>query len=227
MMWNKSKEDIRANDLWQVNKVTSQMILGFDKLTDIGACVTVFGSARLKSDDDSYKLIEEISYRFSDMGYGIITGGGPGLMEASNKGALRGGSASIGIGIKLPFEQGNNSYIDNDKNLIFDSFYIRKVMMIKYSQCFIVGCGGYGTLDEIFEILTLQSTLKIEKFPIFLVGSDYWKGLIDWLKNTVLAKGCISESDLDLFRIVDTADEIVESFKKFFKIYRKENKLNF
>jgi uncharacterized protein (TIGR00730 family) len=227
MKWNKSKEEIRANDLWNINKVQSQMISGFDKLTDIGACITIFGSARLKETDPYYKLIEEIAFKFSEKGYGIITGGGPGLMTAANKGAKEGGSPSVGIGIKLPFEQGNNSYIDYDKNLTFDSFYIRKVMMIKYSQCFVIGGAGFGTLDELFELLTLQSTLKIDKFPIYLVGSQYWKGLVDWLRNTVLEKGCISESDLELFRIVDTADEIISSFDKFFVKYRKENKLNF
>jgi uncharacterized protein (TIGR00730 family) len=227
MKWNKSKEEIRSNDLWQIQKSNAQMLLGFDKLTDIGACVTILGSARLKEDNKHYKLAEETAFRFSEKGYGVITGGGPGIMEASNKGAQRGGSASIGIGIKLPFEAKNNDYIDNDKNLILDSFHVRKVVMFKYSQCFIVFAGGLGSLDEMFELVTLIQTGKVEKFPIFLVGSDYWCGLVNWLRNSVLEEGCISETDFDIFRIVDTVDEIIDSYDKFFIKYRKENKLNF
>ena len=227
MNWNKNKEEIRANDSWQVQRVNSEMVIGFDKLTDVGACISIFGSARIQSDNPYYILAEEIAFRLSEKGYGIITGGGPGIMEACNKGAQRGGSASVGVGIKLPFEMKNNDYIDWDKNLSFKYFHVRKVMFLKYSQGFVVLPGGYGSIDELFEVLTLAQTEKTEKFPIFLVGSEYWKGLIDWMKTSMLSIGCISEKDLDLFRVVDTAQEVIDSFDKFFIKYRKENKLNF
>ncbi|MFM2394325.1 MAG: hypothetical protein RLZZ546_2307 [Bacteroidota bacterium] len=227
MNWNKSKEEIRANDSWQVQKTHSELVIGFDKLTDVGACISIFGSARIKEDNPYYTLTEEIAFKLSEKGYGIITGGGPGIMEAANKGAKRGGSASVGVGITLPFEMQNNSFIDYDKNLAFNYFHVRKVMFLKYSQGFVVLPGGYGSLDEMFEVLTLAQTEKTEEFPIFLVGSEYWKGLIDWLRSVVLKEGCVSESDFDLFRVVDTVDEVVESFEKFFLKYRKENKLNF
>ncbi len=227
MNWNKSKEEIRANDAWQVQRTQSELVAGFDKLTDIGACISIFGSARLKEDNPYYILTEEIAYKLSAKGYGIITGGGPGIMEAANKGAKRGGSASVGVGIRLPLEIKNNDYIDWDKNLTFNYFHLRKVMFLKYSQGFVVLPGGVGTIDELFEVTTLSQTEKTEKFPIFLVGSKFWKGLVDWMRESMLAEGCISESDFDNFRVVDTADEVVESFDKFFIKYRKENKMNF
>ncbi len=227
MNWNKSKEQIRANDSWQVQKTHSELVIGFDKLTDVGACISIFGSARIKEDNPYYKLTEEIAFKLSEKGYGIITGGGPGIMEAANKGAKRGGSASVGVGITLPFEMKNNDYIDYDKNLAFNYFHVRKVMFLKYSQGFVVMPGGVGTMDELWEAITLAQTEKTEKFPIFLVGTSYWKGLIDWMRESMLAEGCINESDFDNFRLVDTADDVVESFEKFFIKYRKENKLNF
>lgn len=226
MNFNKTKEQIRANDSWQVQKVHSEMVNGFDTLSKVGACVSIFGSARLKPDDDDYKLATEIAYKLGKKGYGIITGGGPGIMEASNKGAKEANAPSIGVGIELPFESGNNQYIDYDKNLQCNYFHVRKVMFLKYSQAFVCMKGGCGTLDELFEVLTLAQTGKTAKFPIFLVNSDYWKGLVDWMRNTLLKEGTISEKDFELFRIVDTADEVVESFDKFFEKYRKENTLN-
>lgn len=227
MNLNKSKEEIRANDSWQVHKTQSELITGFDKLSELGACISIFGSARLKEDHKYYKLAEEIAFKLSEKGYGIITGGGPGIMEAANKGAQRGGSASIGCGIRLSYEKENNKYIDKDKNMVFNYFHIRKVMFLKYSQGFVVLQGGYGSLDELFEVFALATTNKTEKFPIILVGTDYWGGLIDWIKNTVLANGCITQQEFELFRIVDTADEVVSSFEKYFVKYRKEHKLNF
>lgn len=227
MIWNKSKEEIRANDVWQIQKTNAEMVLGFDKMSNLPPCISIFGSARLPDDNKYCVLAEEIAFRFSEKGFGVITGGGPSIMKNANMGCQKAGSASVGIGIRLPFETKNNDYIDNDKNLIFDYFHTRKVMLVKYSQCFVVLPTGFGGFDELFEILCLQQCKKVEKFPIYLVGSDYWKGLIEWFKNTVLTEGCISESDLDLFRIVDSPSEIIESFDKFFEKYRKENKLNF
>ncbi len=226
MNTNKTKEEIRANDSWQIQKVHSEMVQGFNTLSNVGACVSIFGSARLKPEDTDYKLATEIAFKLGKKGYGVITGGGPGIMEGANKGAKEAGSASIGVGIELPFESGNNEYIDYDKNLQCDYFHVRKVMFIKYSQAFVCMKGGNGTLDELFEVITLAQTCKINKFPIFLVNSSYWGGLVDWMKNTMLAQGTISESDFDLFRVVDTADEVVESFEKFLVKYRKENELN-
>ena len=226
MNTNKTKEEIRANDSWQIQKVHSEMVQGFNTLSNVGACVSIFGSARLKPEDTDYKLATEIAFKLGKKGYGVITGGGPGIMEGANKGAKEAGSASIGVGIELPFESGNNEYIDYDKNLQCDYFHVRKVMFIKYSQAFVCMKGGNGTLDELFEVITLAQTCKINKFPIFLVNSSYWGGLVDWMKNTMLAQGTISESDFDLFRVVDTADEVVESFEKYLVKYRKENELN-
>jgi uncharacterized protein (TIGR00730 family) len=227
MNWNKNKEEIRANDSWQVQRVNSELVSGFDKLTDAGPCVSIFGSARLKEDNKYYQMTEEIAYRLSSKGYGIITGGGPGIMEAANKGAQRGGSPSVGVGITLPFEAKNNNYIDHDKNLSLKYFHVRKVMFLKYSQGFVIMPGGVGTMDELWEVITLAQTGKTEKFPIFLIGSSYWNGLINWMRESMLPEGCIKESDFELFRILDTADEVVESFERFFIKYRKENKLNF
>ena len=226
MNFNKTKEEIRANDSWQVQKVNSEMVQGFDALSKVGSCVSIFGSARLKPEDPDYKLATEIAFKLGKKGYGVITGGGPGIMEASNKGAKEAGAPSIGVGIELPFESGNNAYIDYDKNLQCDYFHVRKVMFLKYSQAFVCMKGGNGTLDELFEVVTLAQTGKTAKYPIFLVNSEYWGGLVDWMRNTMLAEGTISESDFDLFRVVDTAEEVVEGFEKFFEKYRKENQLN-
>ncbi len=222
MNFNKTKEEIRSNDSWQVQRVNSEMVRGFDTLSNIGACVSIFGSARLTEDDPDYKLAVDIAYELGKKGYGIITGGGPGIMEASNKGAKKANTASIGVGIELPFETGNNAYIDYDKNLQCNYFHVRKVMFLKYSQAFVIMKGGMGTLDELFEVITLAQTGKTYKFPIFLVNSNYWNGLIDWMKNTMLKEGTISESDFDLFRVVDSVDEVVNSFDKFMDLYRKE-----
>jgi len=225
--WNKEKAEIRANDSWQANLAHAEMVIGFDKLINIGPCVSVFGSARLKPEDPYFKMAEEISESLSKMGYGVISGGGPGIMEAANKGAKQGGSASIGVGIELPFETGNNKHIDYDKNLHMNYFHVRKVMFLKYSQAFVIMPGGFGTLDELFEVLVLCQTGKSPKFPTFLVGKEFWGGLVDWMKNSMLEKGVISEDDFDLFRLVDSTEELLGSFDKFMKKYRKENRPNF
>ncbi len=211
--WN----EIKTNDSWAIFKVMSEFVDGFEKMSRIGPCVSIFGSARTKAGDKYYELAEEISYQLTQQGYGIITGGGPGIMEAGNKGAHRGKGISVGLNIELPFEQKDNPYIDRDKNLEFDYFFVRKVMFVKYAQGFVAMPGGFGTLDELFEAMTLIQTHKIGKFPIVLVGSEFWNGMLDWIKKVLLEQhGNISESDLDLFHIVDTAEEVVEIINTFY-----------
>ena len=188
-------------------------------MAKIGPCVSIFGSARTKPDDKYYKIAEEIAAKVVRHGYGVITGGGPGIMEAGNKGANAQGGKSVGLNIDLPFEQNNNIYIDRDKSIDFDYFFVRKVMFVKYSQGFIVLPGGFGTMDELFEALTLIQTKKIGQFPIVLVGKEFWSGLVDWLKGTMLEIGNISETDLDLFHVVDTATEAVNVIDEFYSKY--------
>ena len=198
----------------------SEFVEGFDSMSKIGPCVSVFGSARTKPENQYYQSAEEIGYLLTQKGYGVITGGGPGIMEAANKGAKRGKGKSVGLNIELPFEQSHNQFIDNDKLLNFDYFFVRKVMFVKYAQGFIVLPGGVGTLDELFEAITLIQTEKIGRFPIVLVGSSYWQGLLDWIKVTMLeSEHNISPEDLDLFNIVDTPTEAVEIIEEFYKKY--------
>ena len=216
----KSWNAIKTSDSWQIFKIMSEFVEGFESLSKIGPCVSVFGSARTKPDNIYYVQAEEIGYLLTQKGYGVITGGGPGIMEAANKGAKRGQGKSVGLNIELPFEQSHNEFIDNDKLLNFDYFFVRKVMFIKYAQGFIVLPGGVGTLDELFEAITLIQTGKIGKFPIVLIGSSYWFGIIDWIKEVMLAKeGNISAEDLDLFQIVDTPSEAVDIIEKFYQKY--------
>ncbi len=212
--WN----EIKTNDSWAIFKVMSEFVDGFEKMSKIGPCVSVFGSARTKPGEKYYELAESIAFNLTRNGYGVITGGGPGIMEAGNKGAQRGGGVSVGLNIELPFEQQDNPYIDRDKNLQFDYFFVRKVMFVKYAQGFVAMPGGFGTLDELFEAITLIQTKKIAKFPIILVGRDFWAGLMVWVKEMLLSQsGNISEVDLDLFTIVDTPEEVVESINNFYK----------
>lgn len=213
--WN----DIKTEDSWVVFKVMAEMVEGFEKLKKIGPCVTVFGSARTKPDNKYYKYTEDITERLVQSGYGIITGGGPGIMEAGNKGAAKYGGKSVGLNIELPFEQNGNPYIDQDKLINFDYFFVRKLMFIKYSQGFVVMPGGMGTLDELFEAFTLIQTKKIGQFPIVLFGADYWSGLLDWLKNTVLKEKNISPEDLDLIKISDSPEETVKIIDDFYSKY--------
>ena len=217
---NKTWNEIHTMDSWRVFKIISEFVEGFEKLARIGPCVSLFGSARTKPDNKYYILAEEIAYKLTSKGYGVITGGGPGIMEAANKGAARGNGKSVGINIDLPFEQKPNEYIDPDKLITFDHFFIRKVMFMKYAQGFIVLPGGFGTFDELFEAITLIQTKKIGRFPIIMVGKEYWDGLIDWVKKTMLAQESnISPEDLDLFNIVDTADEAVNLIDAFYTKY--------
>ena len=216
----KSWNEIKSNDSWAIFKIMSEFVNGYEKMGRIGPCVSIFGSARTKTDDPFYKLAEEVAFKISKAGYGVITGGGPGIMEAGNKGAHLGGGISVGLNIELPFEQHFNPYIDHDKNVQFDYFFVRKVMFVKYSQGFVVMPGGFGTLDELFEAITLIQTKKIGKFPIILVGTDFWSGLIDWVKNVLLEKyNNVSPDDMNLIKIVDTADEVVEVLDTFYKKY--------
>ncbi|WP_282135795.1 TIGR00730 family Rossman fold protein [Seonamhaeicola maritimus] len=212
--WN----EIKTNDSWAIFKIMGEFVNGFEKMSKIGPCVSVFGSARTKPDDKYYKLAVDVSAKIVEAGYGVITGGGPGIMEAGNKGAHLAGGTSVGLNIELPFEQHDNPYIDHDKNLDFDYFFVRKVMFVKYAQGFVVMPGGFGTLDELFEAITLIQTHKIGKFPIILVGTEFWEGLLDWVKNTLLdAFGNISPKDLDLIHLVDTAEEVTAILDDFYK----------
>ena len=214
--WN----ELKSNNSWAIFKIMSEFVEGYEKLSAIGPCVSIFGSARTKEDNKYYMLAEEIGFKLTQSGYGVITGGGPGIMEAGNRGAHRGGGTSAGLNIDLPFEQFHNKYLDRDKVLNFDYFFVRKVMFVKYSQGFIVLPGGFGTMDELFEALTLIQTRKIGKFPVVLVGTSYWKGLVDWIREVLLEREKnVSDDDLLLFKIVDTADDAVWVIDEFYKKY--------
>ncbi|MBO3098917.1 LOG family protein [Gelidibacter pelagius] len=215
---SKAWNEIKTNDSWAIFKIMGEFVNGYEKLSKIGPCVSVFGSARTKPDHKYYKLAEEISKKIVEHGYGVITGGGPGIMEAGNKGAHIAGGTSVGLNIDLPFEQHDNPYIDADKSLDFDYFFVRKVMFVKYSQGFVVMPGGFGTLDELFEAITLIQTNKIEEFPIILVGTEFWTGLLEWVRTTLLDSfSNISAKDLDLIHLVDTPDEVLEILDDFYK----------
>jgi hypothetical protein len=216
----KETNQVMASDSWKIFKIMSEFVNGFERMQEIGPCVSIFGSARTKPENKYYQLAEEIAFKLTQEGYGVITGGGPGIMEAANKGAKRGGGNSVGLNINLPFEQKPNDYIDRDKSIDFNYFFVRKTVFLKYSQGFIGMPGGFGTIDELFESLTLVQTNKIAEFPVVLVGREYWEGLIDWIKKTMLhEEHNINESDLDLFKIVDTADEAVKHIVDFYSKY--------
>lgn len=214
--WN----EIKSSDSWQIFKIMAEFVEGFEKMASIGPCVSVFGSARTDPGNRYYILAEEIAYKLTHSGYGVITGGGPGIMEAANKGAMRGDGVSVGLNIELPHEQGSNPYIDKDKLITFKHFFVRKVMFQKYAQGFIVLPGGFGTFDEFFESATLIQTGKIGRFPIVLVGSEFWGGLVNWIEQVVQEEqGNISPEDIDLFKVVDTAEEAVEVINNFYSKY--------
>jgi uncharacterized protein (TIGR00730 family) len=197
-----------------------EFVGGYEKMSRIGPCVSIFGSARTKPDHKYYKLAESIAKKITENGYGVITGGGPGIMEAGNKGAHLAGGTSVGLNITLPFEQHDNPYIDSDKSIDFDYFFVRKVMFVKYSQGFVVMPGGFGTLDEFFEALTLIQTHKIDKFPLILVGTEFWGGLFEWIKTTLLeANNNVSAEDLDLVHLVDSEDEVLQILNDFYNEY--------
>lgn len=210
--WN----EIKTNDSWAVFKIIGEFVEGYEKLAKIGPCVSIFGSARTTLDNPYYSLAERIAKRITDLGFGVITGGGPGIMEAANKGAHDNGGTSVGLNIELPFEQQSNPFIDKQNSIDFDYFFVRKVMFVKYAQGFVVMPGGFGTLDELFEAITLIQTKKVDKFPIILVGRNYWQGLYDWIKNTLANQGSISPEDLQLIELVDTEDEVVQILTNFY-----------
>ena len=216
---DKDWQEVRSDDTWSIFKIMAEFVEGFEKLSKIGPCVSVFGSARTLPGTRYYDLAEEIAFKIAKDGYGIISGGGPGIMEAANKGAQRANGKSVGVNIKLPFEQAPNPYIDHDKVITFDYFFVRKTVFIKYSQGFVVLPGGFGTLDELFEALTLIQTKKIAKFPIILAGKEYWQGIYDWICNTMLEQGNVSPEDLNLFKIADSADEVVKHINDFYSRY--------
>ncbi len=214
--WNETK----SNDSWSIFKIMGEFVEGYDRMGQIGPCVSIFGSARTKPDNPHYQKARDIAFKLVNKGYGVITGGGPGIMEAGNKGAKEGGGTSVGLNIVLPFEQHGNQYVDHDKSINFDYFFVRKVMFVKYSQGFIVMPGGFGTLDEFFEALTLIQTDKIGRFPIILVGKEFWSGLLEWIKLTLIEKEKnASPDDQFLFTLVDSADEAVEEIDKFYSQY--------
>ncbi|MCC5943321.1 MAG: TIGR00730 family Rossman fold protein [Bernardetiaceae bacterium] len=216
----KNWSEIKSANSWVIFKVMAEFVEGLDKLAKIGPCVSIFGSARTKPDNPYYQIAEEIAAKLVRHGYGVITGGGPGIMEAGNKGAKREGGKSVGLNIVLPFEQSANQYVDPDKVINFDYFFVRKVMFMKFAQGFVVMPGGLGTLDELFEAYTLIQTHKIGRFPIILVGREFWSGLFDWIKNVLIEREKnVSPEDLDLIKIVDTPDEAVREIDDFYSKY--------
>ncbi len=216
---DKDWAEIKSSDSWVIFKVMSEFVEGFEKLSKIGPCVTIFGSARVKQGHPYYKMADEIAYQLVQQGYGVITGGGPGIMEAGNRGAHRAGGKSVGLNIFLPHEQKGNPYIDPDKLITFDYFFVRKVMFTKYSQGFIVMPGGFGTLDELSEALTLIQTKKIGRFPIVMVGKKFWHGLMDWIKKSLVTERMVHAEDLDLINLVDTPEEAVRVIDEFYAKY--------
>lgn len=218
--WN----EIKTNDSWAIFKIMGEFVRGFEQMSKIGPCVSIFGSARTTKESPYYEATEKVAQLLTMKGFGVITGGGPGIMEAGNKGAKKSGGKSVGLGIELPFEAGLNPYVDFNNGMAFDYFFVRKVMFVKYSQGFVVMPGGLGTMDELFEAMTLIQTKKIGRFPIVLYGSSFWSGLMDWLRETVLREGYIKEDDFSLFRIVDTPEEAVFHIDSFYNKYSiKEN----
>lgn len=209
-------DDSRERDLWSVFKIMGEFVEGFDRMGRVGPCVSIFGSARLKEDSPYYQQAVKLSEMITDLGFGVITGGGPGIMEAGNRGARNKQGKSVGLCINLPFEESANPYVDHKYQIDFDYFFARKVMFIKYAQSFVVFPGGFGTLDELFESLTLIQTQKINRFPVILIGTEFWGGLVEWIKQTSVSNGTISPKDLDLFQVTDDLDEAVNIITSFY-----------
>lgn len=218
MKAQKKWSQIKGENSWTLFKVIAEFVDGFERLDKIGPCVSIFGSARTKEENPFYQLTIEIAHKLTESGFGVITGGGPGIMEAGNRGARRNSGTSVGLNIDLPFEQFHNKYVDTDKLFNYRFFFVRKVMFVKYAQGFVAMPGGFGTLDEIFEVLTLVQTRKITGVPIVFVGKDYWSGLFEWIKASMLASGNISPEDLNLFHLVDEADDVVGIINDFYNI---------
>jgi uncharacterized protein (TIGR00730 family) len=206
--------ELAKEESWRMFRIIGEMVEGFDKLTGVEPAVSIYGSARLSQDEELYNQTEEIARKLGELGFNIITGGGPGVMEAANKGAAQAGVKSIGLNIDLPIEQACNPYAN--KSITFKHFFVRKVMLVKYAIAFVIMPGGLGTLDELTEVLTLMQTHKIRPFPIILYNGEFWKGLMDWLRGKVLAEGYISEEDFDLLRICDTPQSVIEAVQKWY-----------
>jgi uncharacterized protein (TIGR00730 family) len=202
------------SDAWRALRIMGEFVEGFDSLARLGPAVTIFGSARVKADDPTYQAAEELAAKFARAGITVITGGGPGVMEAANKGAAEAGGVSVGLGIELPHEQGINKWCNLALN--FRYFFVRKTMFVKYAQGFVIYPGGFGTFDELFESLTLVQTGKIDHFPVILWGSDYWKPLVDWLGSQVAGDAMIARDDLKLFRLTDDNDQVVKWIEESF-----------
>ena len=205
----------RQSDIWRIFKIMSEFVDGYDLLSRTAPAVSIFGSARMKPDSEYYELTRRVAYELARTGYAIVSGGGGGLMEAANRGAKEAGGESIGLNIELPFEQKPNEYIDADKLMTFHHFFVRKVMFVKYAQGFVVMPGGYGTLDEFSEAITLIQTQKTKPFPVVLMGSSYWKKLLEWMQETALKENCISKKDLEIFHVCDKPEEAVSIIKDF------------
>lgn len=205
-------DDFKVGDTWRLFKILSEFVEGFEMMSEVYPAVSIFGSARINPEDETYIQTVEIAKKLSENGFNIITGGGPGIMEAGNKGAQQGKGKSIGINIKLPMEQQENPYTDLQLELKY--FFVRKVMFIKYAQAYVAMPGGFGTLDEIFESITLIQTKRIKPFPVILVGTEFWSGLLDWIKETLLKRNLISAQDIDLVRLTDDPDEVVKIIKQ-------------
>ncbi|MFC2070156.1 TIGR00730 family Rossman fold protein [Chloroflexota bacterium] len=206
--------DLAKEESWRMFRIIGEMVEGFDTMTGIEPAVTIYGSARLAATEKLYTDTEEIAYRLGELGFSIITGGGPGVMEAANKGALKAGTTSVGLNIELPEEQVCNDY--TTKTVTFHHFFVRKVMLVKYATAFVIIPGGMGTLDEVTEVITLMQTLKIKPFPVVLFDSEYWKGFLDWLRNVTLARKFISEEDFNLLRVCDRPEEVVEIVQNWY-----------
>jgi uncharacterized protein (TIGR00730 family) len=216
---------LAKEDSWRMFRIIGELVEGFDSLTGVEPAVTIYGSARLKTDDELWKQTEEIAYRLGQLGFNIITGGGPGVMEAANSGALKAGVTSVGLNIELPVEQVCNPFAT--RTITFHHFFVRKVMLVKYATAFIIMPGGLGTLDELTEVLTLMQTGKIKPFPVIMYNSQYWKGFLDWLRASVLAKGFVSPEDLNLLRVFDRTDEVVEAVLRWHRKQEVTGKLIF
>lgn len=208
------ESDFTKEDTWRIFRIMSEFVDGFEVLSNIGQAVSIFGSARARQDSKFYKMAQEVAFLIAKAGYAVITGSGPGLMEAANKGAQRAGGVSIGLNIHLPCEQKPNKYVDT--LLGFRYFFIRKVMFVKYAKAFVILPGGFGTLDEFFEAITLIQTKRISRFPVILLGRKYWEPLVAWLKKTVLTHGNITQRDLEIFILVDEPQQAVKAIKQFY-----------
>ena len=212
--------DFTKEDTWRIFRILSEFVEGFEVLSQVGKAVSIFGSSRSKPDNQYYKLAEQTAYLLSKAGYAVITGGGPGIMEAGNRGARRAKGHSVGLNIQIPMEQKANAYIDT--LLDFHYFFVRKVMFVKYAKAFVIMPGGFGTLDEFYEAINLIQTQRIPRFPVVLFGKDYWEGMLEWLHDNVLRAGNISPEDLELFKVADRPQEVVSIIKKFYPPSRRK-----